>query len=117
MYDTTYDIDLKYDLLTDLKIISTDELKTLKGKLPFIQAAIEKGGLCMTLKEPERHVLIAHNRKKSQEAIEQVAWLIDNRQWHLAMNRIILWHLLHAIRCSNSRTLRNHKTPAIDRLV
>ena len=43
MYDTTYDIDLKYDLLTDLKIISTDELKTLKGKLPFIQAALEKG--------------------------------------------------------------------------
>ena len=53
----------------------------------------------MTLKEPERHVLIAHNRKKSQEAIEQVAWLIDNRQWHLAMNRIYygIYYMLSAV--------------------
>jgi predicted nucleotidyltransferase len=43
MHDATYDINLKYDLLTDLKIMSTDELKTLKGKLPFIQAALEQG--------------------------------------------------------------------------
>ena len=43
IYDATYDIDLKYDLLTDLKIISTDELQTIKGKLPFIQEAIERG--------------------------------------------------------------------------
>jgi predicted nucleotidyltransferase len=43
IYDATYDIDLKYDLLTDLKVISTDELQTIKGKLPFIQEAIERG--------------------------------------------------------------------------
>lgn len=43
LYDASYDIDLKYDLLTDLKIISTDELHTLKGKLPFIQDALERG--------------------------------------------------------------------------
>ena len=43
MYDTSYDINLKYDLLTDLKIISTEELQTIKGKLPFIQQALERG--------------------------------------------------------------------------
>jgi uncharacterized protein len=43
VYDTCYDISLKYDLLTDAKLISTDELRTIKGKLPFIQAALESG--------------------------------------------------------------------------
>ena len=43
MYDTSYDINLKYDLLTDLKIISTEELQTIRGKLPFIQHALERG--------------------------------------------------------------------------
>ncbi len=43
IFDTTYDIDLKYDILTDIKLISTSELQTIKGKLFFIQDALEHG--------------------------------------------------------------------------
>ena len=38
-----YDIDLKYEILTDVKLISNKELKTIKGKQPFIINAFEKG--------------------------------------------------------------------------
>jgi uncharacterized protein len=37
------DVNLKYDILIDLKIISRYELLTIKGKQPFIQEAIETG--------------------------------------------------------------------------
>ncbi len=43
IYDTTWEIDFKHDILTDVKLISTDELQTLKGKQPFIQDALEEG--------------------------------------------------------------------------
>ena len=38
-----YEIDLKYDILTDVKLISRDELNTIKGKQPFILNALEYG--------------------------------------------------------------------------
>ena len=38
-----YDIDLKYDILTDVKLISRNELNTIKGKQPFILNALEQG--------------------------------------------------------------------------
>lgn len=38
-----YDIDLKYEILTDVKVISNRELSTIKGKQPFILDAFEKG--------------------------------------------------------------------------
>ncbi|MBC8527059.1 MAG: nucleotidyltransferase domain-containing protein [Candidatus Cloacimonetes bacterium] len=41
--DVCYDIDLKYDILTDVKLISNKELSTIKGKQPFILNAFEKG--------------------------------------------------------------------------
>jgi len=41
--DEIYSIDLKYNILTDVKIISEPELKTLKGKQPFIQRALREG--------------------------------------------------------------------------
>jgi len=41
--DDIYSIDLKYNILTDVKIISEPELKTLKGKQPFIQRALQEG--------------------------------------------------------------------------
>ena len=41
--DEIYSIDLKYDILTDVKIISEPELKTLRGKQPFIQRALREG--------------------------------------------------------------------------
>ncbi len=40
---TCYEIDLKYDILTDVKVISQEELKTVKGKQPFILNALEHG--------------------------------------------------------------------------
>ena len=41
--DTCYRIDLKYNILTDIKIASKDELKSSFGKQPFIQQAIKYG--------------------------------------------------------------------------
>ena len=41
--DIAYDIILKYDIITDLKLITKTELKTVKGALPFIQIALSKG--------------------------------------------------------------------------
>lgn len=41
--DEVYFIDLEYDILTDVKIISKQELKTLRGKQPYIQHAIKEG--------------------------------------------------------------------------
>jgi predicted nucleotidyltransferase len=38
-----YEIDLKYDILTDVKLISRNELSTIKGKQPFILNALEHG--------------------------------------------------------------------------
>jgi predicted nucleotidyltransferase len=43
IYDKTWEIGFKYDILTDIKLISNDELKILKGKQPFIQQAFEHG--------------------------------------------------------------------------
>lgn len=41
--DEVYVSDLKYNILTDVKIISEPELKSLKGKQPFIQRALQEG--------------------------------------------------------------------------
>ena len=41
--DEIYSIDLKYNIVTDVKIISEPDLKTLKGKQPFIQHALQEG--------------------------------------------------------------------------
>jgi predicted nucleotidyltransferase len=41
--DEIFLIDLKYNILTDVKVISKPELNTLKGKQPFIQKAIQEG--------------------------------------------------------------------------
>jgi predicted nucleotidyltransferase len=39
-----YDLELKYDIFIDIKIISTNELfQTIKGKHPLYQDAIQKG--------------------------------------------------------------------------
>ncbi len=38
-----YDIDLKYDILTDIKTVSINELKSHKKKRPFIINAIKYG--------------------------------------------------------------------------
>ena|SRR6266498_746647 len=39
----TNDIDLKYEVMTDIRMISAPELKTIKGKQPFILNALEEG--------------------------------------------------------------------------
>ena len=41
--DIAYDIILKYDILTDVKLITKAELKTVKGALPFVQSALNRG--------------------------------------------------------------------------
>jgi hypothetical protein len=41
--DLCYDIDLKYDIITDIKIISIQELNEPRSKLTYIQDAISTG--------------------------------------------------------------------------
>jgi predicted nucleotidyltransferase len=43
IYDTCSEINVKYDIITDVKIISRQELHTLRGKLPYIQHALHNG--------------------------------------------------------------------------
>ena len=41
--DYCYDIDLKYNIITDTHILSLAELDSLRGKQPIFQNAIQKG--------------------------------------------------------------------------
>lgn len=41
IFSLCYEIDLKYDILIDAKIISLAELRTLRGKQPFVLNALE----------------------------------------------------------------------------
>jgi predicted nucleotidyltransferase len=41
--DACYEIDLEYNLVTDIKIISLQELGSLKGMQPFIVHAVAEG--------------------------------------------------------------------------
>lgn len=43
IYDLCADINVKYDIITDIKLISRAELQTLRGKQPFIQDALHEG--------------------------------------------------------------------------
>ncbi|GAK61730.1 hypothetical protein U27_02559 [Candidatus Vecturithrix granuli] len=43
IYDTCSEINVKYDIITDVKIISRQELHTLRGKQPYIQHALHNG--------------------------------------------------------------------------
>jgi len=43
VFDIAYDLILKYDIITDLKFVTKDELKTVKGILPFVRDALNKG--------------------------------------------------------------------------
>jgi predicted nucleotidyltransferase len=38
-----YEIDLKYDIVTDVKLISGKDLNSMKGRQPFILNALEHG--------------------------------------------------------------------------
>ena len=41
--DLCYDIDLKYNIITDTHVLSEKELNTLRGKQPIFQNAIDNG--------------------------------------------------------------------------
>ena len=38
-----YEIDLKYDIVTDVKLIPLKDLSTIKGRQPFVSDALEYG--------------------------------------------------------------------------
>jgi uncharacterized protein len=40
---SSYNIDLKYDIVSDTKIVSRDELTTLRGSIPYIRHAFDDG--------------------------------------------------------------------------
>ncbi|PSR03909.1 MAG: hypothetical protein BRD50_04950 [Bacteroidetes bacterium SW_11_45_7] len=41
--DLCYDIDLKYDILLDVHLLSTKELDSIRGRQPIYQDAIQSG--------------------------------------------------------------------------
>ena len=41
--ETCWEIDYKYDILTDVKVISLAELRTIRGKQPYITNALQYG--------------------------------------------------------------------------
>ncbi len=41
--DACYELDVQYDLLTDIKLISRAELNSIKGSQPFIMHAFAEG--------------------------------------------------------------------------
>jgi len=41
--DTLYNLNIEYDILLSVQVISEPELTTILGKQPFIQNAIERG--------------------------------------------------------------------------
>lgn len=41
--DICYDINLDYDIILDVKIISSNDLNAIKGKQPYIISALESG--------------------------------------------------------------------------
>lgn len=41
--DSFYDFDLRHEVLTDVTVLTEDEMGTLKGRQPFVQEALEKG--------------------------------------------------------------------------
>ena len=43
IYEVIYEFDLKYEIFVDVKLISLNELKTIKGYQPFILEALEQG--------------------------------------------------------------------------
>lgn len=43
VYKVIYEFDLKYEVFVDVKLISLNELKTIKGYQPFVLEALEQG--------------------------------------------------------------------------
>lgn len=43
IYSLSYDIDLEYNIITDVHILSSDEVNSLRGKQPVFQNAIQEG--------------------------------------------------------------------------
>jgi predicted nucleotidyltransferase len=41
--DIAYEIDLKHNILIDVTVMTEAEMKTVKGRQPFIQEAVEHG--------------------------------------------------------------------------
>lgn len=41
--DECYEIDLKYNLITDVKMMSVSDLSTVRGKQPYVQEALNYG--------------------------------------------------------------------------
>ncbi len=43
IYDACFDISLEYDIIIDVKILSSSDLVTIRGRQPFIQNALTNG--------------------------------------------------------------------------
>jgi predicted nucleotidyltransferase len=41
--DVFYDFDMKNEILSDVTILTEDEMQTIKGRQPYIQEALETG--------------------------------------------------------------------------
>ncbi len=43
IYDETWEVDRDHGILTDIRLISRDDLDTIKGFQPFVREALERG--------------------------------------------------------------------------
>ena len=43
IYDTCFDISLEHDIIIDVKVLSSGDLDTIRGRQPYIQDAITAG--------------------------------------------------------------------------
>ena len=41
--DTCYQIDIRFDIVTDIKILAESDLHTIKGRQPYVREALETG--------------------------------------------------------------------------
>ncbi len=65
----------------------------------------------MTLSNEEKDTLVNLRRKQSEEALEQVQFLLDNKKLNLAVNRIYyaIFYIISAIAIKNDFSTSKHK--------
>ncbi|MBW8051292.1 MAG: HEPN domain-containing protein [Cytophagales bacterium] len=110
-----YEINRKYGIWIDLHVVSKYELKTIKGKEPFILEALKNTKYKMTLKQPERETLIKYRIEVAKETLDDAKFNMDNNKLFVAVNRIYygMYYMLSALALMHKFKRTKHK-PLID---
>ena len=67
--DLCYDINLKFDILLDVHIISVKELNSVRGRQPVFQKSNKIGNLRMTIEDADRINLIKYRLEQAGDSI------------------------------------------------